>query len=235
MKCSLPFLFVGLPLLMSGCSVQTEVHIGDTNGQAKPRLVVGITVDQMRADYLTRFGAWEDASSPATFSRVDSAAWLKRVLHVATTTLDTPRPTQVRDTLRSTQEQHPWCTASWPTIGTTAQPLQACTAPRTPRSRVHDEGVDTDGLVLGSSGQMSPHRMLSTTLGDELKMATGGQAKVYGVSMKDRGAILPAAMVRMVRFGFTAKNSDTLCLAPTTARACPTGCLNSMHLAKRKR
>ena len=34
--------------------------------------------------------------------------------------------------------------------------------------------------------------MLSTTLGDELKMATGGQAKVYGVSMKDRGAILPA-------------------------------------------
>ena len=57
---------------------------------------------------------------------------------------------------------------------------------------VHAEGVDADGMVLGSSGQMSPHRMLSTTLGDELKMATGGQAKVYGVSMKDRGAILPA-------------------------------------------
>ena len=65
MKRSLPFLLVGLPLLMSGCTVQTEVHFGDD--RAKPRLVVGITVDQMRADYLTRFGAWDEVSSPATF------------------------------------------------------------------------------------------------------------------------------------------------------------------------
>ena len=53
-------------------------------------------------------------------------------------------------------------------------------------------GIDADGSALGTPGQMSPHRMLSTTLGDEMKMATGGQAKVIGVSMKDRGAILPA-------------------------------------------
>ena len=41
--------------------------------------------------------------------------------------------------------------------------------------------------------------MLSTTLGDELKMATGGQAKVCTVSMKDRGPSCLRAMVRMVR------------------------------------
>ena len=114
----------------------TEVHIGDTNGQAKPRLVVGITVDQMRADYLTRFGLGKTPHLRRRLVKVDSAAWLKRVLHVATTTLDyAPTYTGPGHASRSTQEQHPWCTAFWPTIGTTAQPLQACTAPRTPRSK----------------------------------------------------------------------------------------------------
>ena len=57
---------------------------------------------------------------------------------------------------------------------------------------VSNDGVDQGSALLGRSGKVSPRRLLSTTLGDELKMATGGQAKVYGVSMKDRGAILPA-------------------------------------------
>lgn len=36
----------------------------------------------------------------------------------------------------------------------------------------------------------SPHHELATTLGDELTLATQGKAKVYGVSLKDRAAIL---------------------------------------------
>jgi hypothetical protein len=36
----------------------------------------------------------------------------------------------------------------------------------------------------------SAHREMATTLGDELVLATGGRARVYGVSMKDRAAIL---------------------------------------------
>ena len=54
-------------LLVTGCTVQTDVRIHTHDSQARPRLVVGITVDQMRADYLTRFGAWDDVDSPATF------------------------------------------------------------------------------------------------------------------------------------------------------------------------
>ncbi len=38
----------------------------------------------------------------------------------------------------------------------------------------------------------SPHNELASTVGDELELATGGRAKVYGVSFKDRAAILPS-------------------------------------------
>lgn len=54
---------------------------------------------------------------------------------------------------------------------------------------------DTTVTTIGSKtdkGQSSPHRMLSTTIGDELKTATDFRAKVIGVALKDRAAILPA-------------------------------------------
>jgi len=38
----------------------------------------------------------------------------------------------------------------------------------------------------------SPINLLATTIGDEVRLATQGQAKLYGVSLKDRAAILPA-------------------------------------------
>ena len=38
----------------------------------------------------------------------------------------------------------------------------------------------------------SPRNLLASTVGDELRLATGGQSRVYGVSLKDRAAILPA-------------------------------------------
>lgn len=39
---------------------------------------------------------------------------------------------------------------------------------------------------------MSPRNMLANTIGDMLKIATDYKAKVYGVALKDRAAILPA-------------------------------------------
>ena len=45
--------------------------------------------------------------------------------------------------------------------------------------------------VESTAGKMSPHRMLTTTFSDELKLFSP-QSKVFGISIKDRGAILPA-------------------------------------------
>ena len=45
--------------------------------------------------------------------------------------------------------------------------------------------------IISKDGKMSPHRMLTTTFSDELKLFNDN-SKVIGISLKDRGAILPA-------------------------------------------
>lgn len=62
-----------------------------------------------------------------------------------------------------------------------------------------DAGVyccgDNQVAGVGSNspeGKMSPHRMLATTIGDQLKIATDFRSKVIGVALKDRASILPA-------------------------------------------
>src|SRR5205823_3708921 len=54
-----------------------------------------------------------------------------------------------------------------------------------------DKSVTTVGSN-SNLGQMSPRNMLVTTIGDELRYATNFNSKVIGISIKDRGAILPA-------------------------------------------
>lgn len=54
---------------------------------------------------------------------------------------------------------------------------------------------DDDVKSVGSNtkkGQSSPHNLLAATIGDELKLATDFKSRVYGVAIKDRAAILPA-------------------------------------------
>jgi hypothetical protein len=58
---------------------------------------------------------------------------------------------------------------------------------------------DDDSKLVGISPDQtkdkagaSPHNLLADTLGDELKLATQGKSRVFGISLKDRAAILPA-------------------------------------------
>ena len=193
--------------LLLGCSFQTEVLVGHSPSAAKPRLVVGITVDQMRADYLSRFGAWEDASSPATFGeggfrRMVDEGFTCRDHHFGYAPTYTG-PGHASIYTGTTPTVHGIVGNDW---YDRASGTSVYCASDTSVKGVNGDGVDFEGLILGSSGQMSPHRMLSSTLGDELKMATGGQAKVYGVSMKDRGAILPAGHAADGAFWFYGKD-----------------------------
>src|SRR5687767_12541362 len=54
-----------------------------------------------------------------------------------------------------------------------------------------DDSVKTVGNT-GSAGHMSPRNMLTTTICDEMKLATNFRSKVIGIAIKDRGGILPA-------------------------------------------
>jgi hypothetical protein len=53
---------------------------------------------------------------------------------------------------------------------------------------------DDDTKLVGITGDKtgaSPHNLLADTLGDELKLATQGKARVFSLSLKDRAAVLP--------------------------------------------
>src|SRR5271156_4136839 len=62
-------------------------------------------------------------------------------------------------------------------------------------------------LGRGTSGA-SPHNLMSDTLGDELKLATGGKARVFAISLKDRAAVLPAGFAGDAAYWIDPKSGD---------------------------
>jgi len=56
---------------------------------------------------------------------------------------------------------------------------------------VDDDQMKVVGVPGGASGA-SPHYLLADTLGDELKLATQGKARVFGIALKDRASVIPA-------------------------------------------
>jgi predicted AlkP superfamily pyrophosphatase or phosphodiesterase len=138
---------------------------------ARPTLVLAIVVDQMRYDYLTRFGAEFDGG-------------LKRLLDEGAVFTS------------GNYGAAPTVTAvGHSTILSGAVPAVSGIAGNTWYERSEGKSVQsiTDDTVtpLGGGAGASPKRLLVSTIGDELKVAGKG-GKVFGVSLKDRGAILPA-------------------------------------------
>lgn len=143
----------------------------------RPKLVVGLILDQMRWDYLYRYQ-----------SRYAADGGFKRLLNQGATCENTIIPYTPTVTACGHASVY---TGTVPAInGITGnawwdQDRQAtvyCT---------DDKSVKTVGAD-NSSGLMSPRNLLVTTIGDELKMATQFRSKVVGIALKDRGAILPA-------------------------------------------
>src|SRR5215475_5651390 len=172
-------LILALTNIFSTSTVVAQQRRRPANGPnaTKPvRLVVGIVIDQFRYDYLTRF---RDQFGEGGFKRLMNGG------AVFTNANYTHAPTVTA--------------CGHATFMSGATPAMS--------GIIGNEWVDresgkrvtsvTDGKVKllggreGAAG-MSPSRMLGSTVGDELKLASGGQAKVIGVSLKDRSAILPA-------------------------------------------
>jgi type I phosphodiesterase/nucleotide pyrophosphatase len=137
-----------------------------------PKLVLAIVVDQFRYDYLTRFSG-------------DYHAGLKRLL------------TEGAVFTNAWYEHYPTVTAvGHSTFLSGATPSMSGIVGNEWYERETGKVVasvsDDSVKMLGAAGDgASPRRMLVSTVGDELKMAGGG-AKVVGISLKDRSAILPA-------------------------------------------
>jgi predicted AlkP superfamily pyrophosphatase or phosphodiesterase len=143
---------------------------------AKPKLVVLIVADQFRADYLTRFASEYNAglkrllNTGAVFTNAhqDHFPTVTAVGHSVTMTGAIPAISGI-----ISNEWYDRVSASLVTS-------------------VSDGGETLLGSVGGTDGGASPRRLLVSTVGDQLKMNGGAPAKVVGISMKDRAAILPA-------------------------------------------
>ena len=85
-----------------------------------------------------------------------------------------------------------------------------------------DADVQTVGIdPANTAGHMSPHRMGVTTIGDELKLATGMQSKVIGVSIRPRA--IPAGIWQTALTGSMARTKANSSPAPGTWTNCPNG------------
>lgn len=154
----------------------------------RPKLVVGIIVDQMRWDYLYRY---YDMYGEGGFKRL-----LANGFSCENMMLDyVPTVTAIGHTCIYT--------GSVPSIHGIAGndfiiertgKKMYCTDDATVR------GVGSDN----AAGKMSPRNLLVTTITDELRLATNMRSKTIGISLKDRAAILPAGHTASAAYWFDA-------------------------------
>lgn len=142
----------------------------------KPKIIVGLVVDQMRWDYLYKY---EYNYGDGGFNRLIREGFL-----CENTLIDhIPTYTSVGHSTvytGSVPAIHGITSNNW--IDQKTGQLTYCTSDST----VSGIGLET------STGMQSPKNLLVSTITDELKLATNFQSKVIGVALKDRSAILPA-------------------------------------------
>jgi predicted AlkP superfamily pyrophosphatase or phosphodiesterase len=139
-----------------------------------PKLVLAIVVDQFRYDYLTRFR--KDYHSG--FARLlEHGAVFTNAHHIAL-----PTVTAIGHST--------FLSGATPSLSGIAGNEWYDRATNHSVTSVSDESTTLVGGLPGKTGS-SPHHMLVSTLGDELKMH-GETSRVIGISIKDRSAILPA-------------------------------------------
>ena len=159
----------------------------------KPKLVVGIVVDQMRYDYLTRF--WDKFGEDG-FKRLVSEGFNFKNHHFNyIPTYTAPGHTSVYT--GTTPRSHGIISNSW--YDKFEKKYVYC---------VNDDKVQPLGTI-NSAGKMSPKRMLATSIADENRLFTQMRGKTIGIALKDRGAILPAGHTANAAYWFHGKDEGS--------------------------
>ncbi len=155
----------------------------------QPKLVVGIVVDQMRWDYLSRY---YERFGDGGFRRLISQGYsydnclinyLPTITAIGHTSVYTG----------TTPAFHGICGNNFYMDG---HKVYCCT----------DTTVMPVGSDNMSAGQMSPVNLVATTIGDQLRLHTDFRSKVIGISYKDRAAILPAGHSANAAYWLDTKN-----------------------------
>ncbi len=182
-----PFALAAVPLLLllqGAGAAPPRPESPASPALARPRLVVLISIDQLRADFLTRFA---DLYLPA--AAPGGAGGFRYLMERGAYHTD------------SHHDHFPLYTGP-------GHAVQLTGAPPYKSGIISNSWFDRDlgrrycvgdpesplvGLPNPQAGTgISPRTLRVTTVGDELEMATGGQAKVWGLAFKDRAAVLMA-------------------------------------------
>ena len=187
-------LIISLSLFYS-CGAQestTERAVVSSQNEtsSRPKLVVGIVVDQMRYDYLTRF---ESKFGEGGFMRMINEGFNCKNNHFNyVPTYTGPGHTSVYT--GTTPKYHGIISNNW--YDKDIKESVYC---------AQDDSVESVGTE-SSAGKMSPHRMLTTSVADENRLFTQMRGKTIGIAIKDRGAILPAGHTANAAYWFHGKD-----------------------------
>jgi len=181
-----PLLFSVLLGMLVGKAGAQDPRIPSEN----PRLIVGIVIEQMRSDYISRFwdkfgeGGFKRLIHEGTYCRNASYNYFYTQTAVGYATIYTG----------SMPASHGIVSDEW-YDRVSSKVTQA----------VADESVRTVGGSY-DAGRYSPRNLLPTTIGDEIKLSNFRQSKVYGVSLDPVSAILSVGHAADGAFWFDNEN-----------------------------
>jgi predicted AlkP superfamily pyrophosphatase or phosphodiesterase len=170
---------------------------------ARPKLVVVIVIDQFRGDYLERY---RDQFGEGGFRLfLDRSAYFTDCNYDYANTRTAPGHATLFT--GSYTSGHGIIANEW----WDPQKKKRVTSVEDDSTKLVGIGRDVKPaqaeLGRGTPGA-SPHNLLSDTLGDELKLATGGKARVFAISLKDRAAVLPAGFSGDAAYWIDQKSGD---------------------------
>lgn len=163
-----------LPFLLLAAIAPLCLAAPDVSAKAKaPKLLVTITIDGLRGDMLPRF---KDRFGKNGFRYLmDNGTYYTKAHYQQSNTI-----TAVGHATLFTgghPSQHGIASNDW--------------YDRRSGERMYCVGDDTAKMVGSDKGGSSPRNLMSSTIGDELVLASGLKSRVFSVSIKDRGAVLP--------------------------------------------
>jgi predicted AlkP superfamily pyrophosphatase or phosphodiesterase len=158
----------------------------------KPKLVIGIVIDQMRYDYLTRFA---DRYSEDGFHRILKNGFSLENAHYNFI----PTYTAVGHAsifTGTSPSNHGIISNNW--YDKVLKKSIYCV------DDANYKTVGNEGIV----GQKSPHRLYTTTVADQLQLAQNMQGKTIGIAIKDRSAVLPVGHTANAAYWYDAGDKN---------------------------
>jgi predicted AlkP superfamily pyrophosphatase or phosphodiesterase len=178
-------------LLLCCCILFINQTKAQSSTPARPKLVVGIVIDQMRWDYLYRFS---NRYGNDGFKRLMNNGFnCQNTLIDYLPTYTAPGHTCIYT--GSVPALHGIVANDWVDI-------------RTGKEWYCTEDTTVKSVGGGKAGLMSPRNLLASTITDELRLATNFKSRTFGVSIKDRGAILPAGHAANAAYWFDDENGS---------------------------